>query len=522
MESEDMANLSLNGGEDEGFDFAFEEDEEAVEDLRWCLIGRFLCERTIHVNSMMVRMANIWQPVKGVTIKEVKAGLFLFRFNHQLDMEEVLKNGPWTFDNNLLIMERVLIGTQIESIPLFHTDFWVQIHGLPVGLMKETVGSKLGNYIGSFVEYDKNNNSSFWRQYMRLRVKIDVRVPLKKETKVKDRNGVWCTVKFKYERLGIFCFICGVMGHSDNKCSVRFDMPEDDGRRDWSSELRAEPRKTAGRPVSRWLKEEGGGVAGVEGSSDGGRGGDLSGGTVGGFHGNRNNEEKQVSGESSMSGPTNLNSPNNNPHQLIISSHNTPFNKFIPNKGAVSSPLSHSRPTHLILSQNQSPQPSIDFCTDIHNQPVKSDLSPFQSLTQPTYTSPIKINSPIITPIMSNQDLSPHLATVTIPKDHSFPFSFQADGTHTETLNPIHNKTLVSVPRNHITKHQPSNRTKAKPTQKTRTGPHMSNPSPVQPAHETQIEKKRRREMETEGTDASIPTGHFLSAGPGSQDCRDK
>jgi hypothetical protein len=259
MESEDMANLSLNGGEEEGFDFAFEEEEEAVEDLRWCLIGRFLCERTIHVNSMMVRMANIWQPVKGVTIKEVKAGLFLFRFNHQLDMEEVLKNGPWTFDNNLLIMESVIIGTQIESIPLFHADFWVQIHGLPVGLMKETVGSKLGNFIGSFVEYDKNNNSSFWRQYMRLKVKIDVRVPLKKETKVKDRNGDWCTVKFKYEKLGIFCFICGVMGHSDNKCSVRFDMPEDNGRRDWSSELRAEPRKMAGRPVLRWLKEEGGG-----------------------------------------------------------------------------------------------------------------------------------------------------------------------------------------------------------------------------------------------------------------------
>jgi hypothetical protein len=39
------------------------------------------------------------------------------------------------------------------------------------------------------MEYDKNNNSCFWRQYMRLRVKMDVRVPLKKVTKVKDRNG---------------------------------------------------------------------------------------------------------------------------------------------------------------------------------------------------------------------------------------------------------------------------------------------------------------------------------------------
>ncbi|PNY04580.1 hypothetical protein L195_g001004 [Trifolium pratense] len=182
MASEELVNLSLHDREEEGFAFEFEEGDDDAEDLRWCLIGRFLSDRTIHANSMMVRMADLWKPMRGVTIKEAKPGLFLFRFNHQFDMEEVLNNGPWTFDNHLLIMERVQIGVQIENIPLYHADFWVQIHGLPMGLMKEKVGIPLANAIGSFVEYDKNNNSSFWRQYMRLRVKIDVRVPLKKDT----------------------------------------------------------------------------------------------------------------------------------------------------------------------------------------------------------------------------------------------------------------------------------------------------------------------------------------------------
>jgi hypothetical protein len=66
---------------------------------------------------------------------------------------------------------------------------WVQVHDLPTGLMKEKVGILLANYIGKFVEYDKNNNTSFWRQYMRLQVRIDVRQPLKKETRVKDKEG---------------------------------------------------------------------------------------------------------------------------------------------------------------------------------------------------------------------------------------------------------------------------------------------------------------------------------------------
>ncbi|MCI57676.1 DUF4283 domain protein, partial [Trifolium medium] len=77
----------------------------------------------------------------------------------------------------MLIVEKVQIGMQIEHIPLNHADFWVQIHNLPMGLMKEKVGKKLANYIGSFLEYDKNNNSSFWMQYMRVRVKVDVRQP---------------------------------------------------------------------------------------------------------------------------------------------------------------------------------------------------------------------------------------------------------------------------------------------------------------------------------------------------------
>jgi hypothetical protein len=40
---------------------------------------------------------------------------------------------------------------------------------------------------------------------------------------------------------------------------------------------------------------------------------------------------------------------------------------------------------------------------------------------------------------------------------------------------------------------------------------------------ETQSEKKRRREEETSvNNDQSQATEHFLTAGPGSQDCRDQ
>jgi hypothetical protein len=36
------------------------------------------------------------------------------------------------------------------------------------------------------------------------------------------------------------------MGHAENKCVVRFMMEEDNGVREWSSEIRSEARKQGG------------------------------------------------------------------------------------------------------------------------------------------------------------------------------------------------------------------------------------------------------------------------------------
>jgi hypothetical protein len=70
---------------------------------------------------------------------------------------------------------------------------------------------------------------------MRIRDKVDVRQPLKKDAKVKKKEGGWSIVNFKYEKLGIFCFVCGIMGRAENKCEVCYAIEQDDGKREWSA-----------------------------------------------------------------------------------------------------------------------------------------------------------------------------------------------------------------------------------------------------------------------------------------------
>lgn len=56
-------------------------------------------------------------------------------------------------------------------------------------------------------------------------------------------GGEWNILLFKYERLGVFYFLCGFLGHSDKFCDQRFTRGVDDGTRLWGVELQADSRR---------------------------------------------------------------------------------------------------------------------------------------------------------------------------------------------------------------------------------------------------------------------------------------
>jgi hypothetical protein len=92
--------------------------------------------------------------------------------------------------------------------------------------MCKPIGELIGSYLGNFLEYDEDNNWGPWRKYMRIKVALDVNVPLKKDWAIRKDGGDWVKVMFKYERLGIFCFLCGIIGHTENclKESLKMTM----------------------------------------------------------------------------------------------------------------------------------------------------------------------------------------------------------------------------------------------------------------------------------------------------------
>lgn len=66
--------------------------------------------------------------------------------------------------------------------------------------------------------YNHKNDTSLWRGCMHIKIKFDVCKPLKRKEKKTCRNGKEFVVQCKCESLGEFCFVCGMVSHTERFC----------------------------------------------------------------------------------------------------------------------------------------------------------------------------------------------------------------------------------------------------------------------------------------------------------------
>nr|POF06717.1 uncharacterized protein CFP56_47089 [Quercus suber] len=130
-------------------------------------------------------------------------------------MEWVEKNGPWNFDNNLLLLCRWKKGLSAANIVFSHSPFWVQVWGVPFELMSEDTAKDIGNKIGIFLEADKRSWQADQARYMRVRTELPLNKPLRRGGYLMGMEGAKLWVTFKYERLPTVCYICGKLGRDD-------------------------------------------------------------------------------------------------------------------------------------------------------------------------------------------------------------------------------------------------------------------------------------------------------------------
>ena len=165
-----------------------------------------------------------------MSVKKVGDRLFVFQFGDKMEKKRVFVRQPWSFNKSLLVLANFEEHTKLEEVLLQWCPFRVQIHRLPLGLMTEKIGIILGETIGEVEEVDVEEGQMVWGRYLRVRVVINIKKPLKKGSKITIPGGDTVIAVIKYEKLPDFCYMCGCLDHQENDCDKVVSLLNEGGK----------------------------------------------------------------------------------------------------------------------------------------------------------------------------------------------------------------------------------------------------------------------------------------------------
>lgn len=145
------------------------------------------------------------------------------------------------------------------AVKLQNLEMWVQIYDMPRGFISENILRNIGTSFGMYIKSDLGTFDGGWKPYIRIRVALNVDKPLKRRIKIKREGNTWSWINFKYEKLGTFCFVCGVIGHSERDCAAVYANPNKLDEKAYGTWLRAPSRNARSNTGSRWIRNVVGG-----------------------------------------------------------------------------------------------------------------------------------------------------------------------------------------------------------------------------------------------------------------------
>ncbi|XP_030923062.1 uncharacterized protein LOC115949943 [Quercus lobata] len=168
--------------------------EQILEEYSLSHLGKFHTTRPFNqqVAKNFLRLA--WKFGPELKIVKVGDGLLQFKFAMESQLQWVVNNGPWSFDNQLLL------------------------------LRSEEVGTDIGKGLGCVVEVDLKAIASDQARLLRIHVEISLDKPIRRGSKVQGSEGNTVWIAFTYERLIVLCFNCGRLGHKAKHCREPKDV----------------------------------------------------------------------------------------------------------------------------------------------------------------------------------------------------------------------------------------------------------------------------------------------------------
>lgn len=122
------------------------------------------------VNRLNRRLHALWMLRSSFFVEGQIGNFYIIRFNHVLDRDYVVNNGPWSVDNSLLVADCWRPNLLLHELRLASFAVWVQVWGLPMEYHNAHIAESIGNTIGNVTSSGNNVLFSSTINFLRIRI----------------------------------------------------------------------------------------------------------------------------------------------------------------------------------------------------------------------------------------------------------------------------------------------------------------------------------------------------------------
>ena len=101
-----LKNMQLTEEEELQISISEEGRAQVIEECSQSLMGKLLTEKKQNLRALKNTLRTAWKIGQNLKIVEVGNDILQFKFANEYQRRWVKKNGPWNFENNLLLLKR--------------------------------------------------------------------------------------------------------------------------------------------------------------------------------------------------------------------------------------------------------------------------------------------------------------------------------------------------------------------------------------------------------------------------------
>ncbi|KAF4370787.1 hypothetical protein F8388_011665 [Cannabis sativa] len=189
----------------------------------FCLLGKVVAPMVVNEATIIDFVEKVWK--FNVSVVAVNEGAnnrncFELGFTSAGNRIWALENGPWCVRGYSFLL-KVWEPLKDLSAVFNSVKIWIHIFNLPRDYFSADNGNLLGKKAGQVLYVNADEGFSAPRsKALKVLIRLNVNQPLFAGCYIGLESGSQRWIQFKYEKMGIFCYNCGVMGHQRRGCTL--------------------------------------------------------------------------------------------------------------------------------------------------------------------------------------------------------------------------------------------------------------------------------------------------------------